>query len=205
MNARVISYNSFPCIYMTLPDILNMSLQLWNCKVLSRAIEAISLQKVGRHSGYGSRQNTNGNLHTWSRVSAEENLTTLVTWLLWKPHSISVQRFQALSVLLQPRHQEWGACIFMSFPPTRQQGWERVVGVRCNHKRGNSSVLGGQKEVNSGSRREVMVLWHSLEEGRRNARALVLQDSHWRPGSWVVSQARRQPHQHHTGLCGALG
>ena len=46
---------------MTLPDILNMSLQLWNCKVLSRAIEAISLQKVGRHSGYGSRQNTNGN------------------------------------------------------------------------------------------------------------------------------------------------
>lgn len=30
----------------------------------------------------------------------------------------------------------------MSFPPTRQRGWERVVGVRCNHERGNSSVFG---------------------------------------------------------------
>lgn len=132
MNTRVISYNSFPCIYciyLTLPDILNMSLQLWNCKVLSRAIEAISLQKVGKHSGYGSRQNTNGNLHTWSRASAEENLTTLVTWFLWKPHSISVQRFQPLSVLLQPRHQEWGVCIFMSFPPGSGGGREWWVFV----------------------------------------------------------------------------
>lgn len=147
MNARVISYNSFPCIYciyMKLPDLLNMSLQLWDCKVLSWAIEPIFPQKVGTHSGYGSSQNTNGNLYTWTwnRASAEENLTTLVTWFLWKPHSISAQHLQPLSVLLQPQHQEWGVCIFMSFPPIRHCGWERVVGVHCNHKRGNSFVFG---------------------------------------------------------------
>lgn len=158
MNARVISYNSFPCIYciyIKLPDILNMSLQLWNCKVLSWAIEPIFLQKVGIHSGYGSSPNTNGNLHTWTwnRASAEENLTTLVTWFLWKPHSISAQHLQ--SCFSPSTQNEESASSCLSHPSGSVGGREWWVFIVITKEGTLLCWGGGQKEVKCGSRREV--------------------------------------------------